>query len=359
MSTTAPRTPASIGRSGEKRMSNGPAARTPDRRESGIHRQSTLGRGERLARGLGWLSLGLGLAQVAAPRAVARLLGLRESPRNCRTIRAIGAREITAGLGILSRPRPAGWLWTRVGFDVADLALLASALGAKRTERNRVVAATAATAGFALLDTLAGLQLRRSADTRAPGAQGERAAQVIRAITVACSPEDAHRFWRDLTNLPRFMTYLDSVQLINERQSRWSLKAPAGPAMELDAEILDDRPGELISWRALAGMKVVTSGSVRFRRAPGGRGTEVRVEIDQAPPGGLIGAGVARLVGGAIGLQAEPDLRRFKQLMEIGEVVQSDASVHWGPHPAQPPGGRREPEPSRQSAFSSTEGAVR
>jgi uncharacterized membrane protein len=116
--------------------------------------------------------------------------------------------------------------------------------------------------------------------------------------------------------------------------------------VEWDAEIIDDRPGELISWRPLPGTKVVSTGSVRFLRAPGGRGTEVRVEIRHEPRGGLIGAGIARVFGEAIGLHAASDLRRFKQLMEIGEVVQSDASVHLGPHPAQPSEGQKGPEPS-------------
>lgn len=340
-------------------MGNGPATRTLDRRESDEHRQSTLGRGERLARGLGWLSLGLGLAQVAAPRAVARVIGVRGSPRNRRTIRVIGAREIAAGIGILTRPRPAGWLWTRVGFDVTDLALLASALGAKRTKRSRVAAATAVTAGLAVLDTLAGLQLGQDAGAPAQSARRARAKRVTRAITVACSPEEAYRFWRDVTNLPRFMAYLDSVQMIDERRSRWIARAPAGTTVEWEAEITEDRPGELISWRALAGAKIMSSGSVRFRRAPGGRGTEILVEIRHEPPGGLIGAGIARLFGEAIGLHLASDLHRFKLLMEVGEVVESDASVHWGPHPAQPPERRVGPEPSRQSAFSRTEGAVR
>lgn len=359
MSISAPQTQLAGGLAGEERMGNGAGSKARGHRESGRRPQGTLGRGERLARGLGWFSLGLGLAQIAAPRAVARLLGVRESPRHRKVIRAIGAREVAAGLGILSRSRPAAWLWMRVTYDVMDLALLGSTLRAKRTEQRRIAMAAAATAGFTLLDVLAGLQLSRAADKASPGARRERARQVTRAITVDCSPEEAYRFWRDLANLPRFMAHLESVRMIDERRSRWIAKAPAGTTVEWDAEIIDDRPGELISWRPLPGTKVMSTGSVRFLRAPGGRGTEVRVEIHHEPRGGLIGAGIARLFGEAIGLHAESDLRRFKQLMEIGEVVQSDAGVHLGPHPAQPPAAQRGPEPSGQSVSPFIEGAVR
>lgn len=359
MSSTAPQTPPSVGLSGERRTGNGRGSSALDRRQGGPQRQGTSGRGERLARGLGWLSVGLGLAQIAAPRAVARWVGVRANPRNRRVVRAIGVRELAAGIGILTRPRPARWLWTQVGFDVTNLALLASALGAERTNRRRVFTATAATAGLTVLDTLAGLKLHQDAGSTAPGAQRERAKQVSKAITVDCSPEDAYRFWRNPANLPRFMAHLDSVQAIDERRSRWIARAPAGTTVEWDAEITEDRPGELISWRALAGAKLMSSGSVRFQRAPGGRGTEVRIEVQHQPPGGLIGAGIAWLFGEAIGLHAASDLRRFKQLMEIGEIVQSDASVHAGPRPAQPPEGQVGREPSRQRVFSTTEGAVR
>lgn len=359
MSMAAPQIPPNGGGSEERRTGNDARSSALERRERDIRRQGTLDRGARLARGLGWLSLGLGLAEIVAPRAVAKWIGVRAGSRQHRVIRAIGVREIAAGIGILTRPRPADWIWTRVGYDVTDLALLGSTLSGKRTKRRRVALATAAVAGFTLLDTLAGLELSRNGDTATLRARRERAQQVARAITVDCSPEDAYRFWRNLANLPCFMAHLESVRMIDERRSHWIARAPAGTTVEWDAEIIDDRPGELITWRALRGAKVVSYGSVSFLRAPGGRGTEVRISVVHSPPGGLIGAGIARLFGEAIDLHATSDLHRFKQMMEIGEVVQSDASIHRGPHPAQPPARPSSPRQPRPSGSPSTEGAAR
>ena len=359
MSMAAPQIPPNGGVSEERRTGNGAGTRALERRERGVRRQGTLDRGARLARGLGWLSLGLGLAQIAAPRAVAKWLGVRATPRHCKVIRAIGVREIVAGIGVLTRPRPADWIWTRVGYDVTDLALLGSTLSGQRTKRRRVALATAAVAGVTLLDTLAGLELGRDGDTSTLRARRERAQQVARAITIDCSPEDAYRFWRDLANLPRFMDHLESVSMTDERRSHWVARAPAGTTAEWEAEIIDDRPGELITWRALSGAKVMSYGSVSFLRAPGGRGTEVRIAVVHSPPGGLYGAGIARLFGEAIDLHAASDLRRFKQLMEVGEVVQSDASVHRGPHPAQPPARPSSAKQPSPTLSPSPEGAAR
>jgi len=204
-----------------------------------------------------------------------------------------------------------------------------------------------------------GMNTAANADDTRAALRGSRGVNVLESVTINRPISELYRFWRNLENLPRFMAHLESVQMLDERRSRWSARLPAGKTVEWDGEVVEDRPGELISWRPLPGTKVMSTGSVRFLRAPGGRGTEVRVELRHDPAGGLIGAGIARLFGEVIGLHAESDLRRFKQLMEIGEVVQSDASVHVGPHPAQPPRGQRGPEPSAQSLFSSTEGAVR
>jgi uncharacterized membrane protein len=114
-------------------------------------------------------------------------------------------------------------------------------------------------------------------------------------------------------------------------------KAPAGTSVEWEAETLEDRTNELISWRSLPDAGVPNSGTVRFMEAPGGRGTEVHVELRYQPPGGKIGALVAKLFGEEPQQQVKGDLRRFKQVMETGEIVHSDASIHTGPHPAQPP----------------------
>jgi uncharacterized membrane protein len=298
---------------------------------------------------LGWFSLGLGLAQVAAPGSVARLIGVTDDDSNRQVMRMVGLREIASGLGILSQPRPAGWLWARVGGDVMDLALLSRALSSDYAQPERVTKAMAAVAGVTVLDLLAGQQLSRPADETHPeriGYHPEAVTQkalwdgtvhVRKAITVNRPLEEVYQFWRNFENLPRFMNHLEAVQVMGEQRSHWKAKAPAGMTVEWDAEIVEDRPNELILWRSLAGADVDNSGTVRFKPAPGGRGTEVHVELHYSPPGGVIGATIAKLFGEAPEQQVAGDLRVFKQVLETGEIVRSDASIHQRPHPARPP----------------------
>jgi uncharacterized membrane protein len=283
---------------------------------------------EQLANGLGWFSIGLGLAEVLAPASLAKLIGAEG--KHTGLIRFMGLREITAGIGILTNRRPAEWVWARVAGDAIDLACLGAAFASPKSDQGRLAAATAAVVGVTALDIYNAQRL--SADS---GPHGGMAA--VHTITVNRSPEELYQFWRDFHNLPRFMNHLVSVQVIDEKRSHWVAKAPAGSTVEWDAEITEDRPNQLIAWRSVEGADVDNSGSVRFDRAPGGRGTEIRVEIEYNPPGGALGAGIARLFGEAPEQQIKGDLYRFKQVMEVGEVVHSDASIHRSLHPAQPP----------------------
>jgi uncharacterized membrane protein len=145
-----------------------------------------------------------------------------------------------------------------------------------------------------------------------------------------------YAFWRDFTNLPRFMRHLESVTVLDERRSHWVAKAPAGQSVEWDAELTEDRPNEAIGWRATEGATVWNAGVVRFQPAPGGRGTEVRVDLSYDPPLGKLGSKVAMFWREEPGQQVQDDLRHLKQVLEIGEVVISDATKQRGPHPAQP-----------------------
>jgi uncharacterized membrane protein len=160
---------------------------------------------------------------------------------------------------------------------------------------------------------------------------------VVRTKIVNRSPEECYRFWRDLQNLPRFMHRLESVQVLSDRRSHWKVKALGGKTLEWDAEIVDDQPNTRIAWRSFENSQFNNSGSVRFDRAPGNRGTLVRVELEYTPPGGALAANVAKLFGAEPGQQLEDDLRAFKQILETGDIVKSDASIHRGTHPAQPP----------------------
>jgi uncharacterized membrane protein len=290
---------------------------------------------ERLARGLGWFSIGLGLAQIGAPRAVARLIGVPGDEESRKTMFALGLREITSGIGILTRPNPAPWLWSRVGGDVMDLALLGRELNSSQVDRTRVSAATAAVLGVTILDLYTSQKFSRT-NGAAVEARREHGARVREAVTVNCQVEDAYRFWRDFQNLPRFMSHVASVRVVDPNRLHWTAEGPAGLKFEWDVEIVEDRSNQLIAWRALPGGDVDGTGSVQFRPAPGQRGTEVIMDLAYQPPGGGLVARLAKLLDKALEVQMQRDLRSFKQIIEVGEVVHSDASIHRGPHPAQP-----------------------
>lgn len=294
-------------------------------------------RAEQRARGLGALSLGLGLAELLAPRPVARLVGLRDDRATTTILRILGIREIASGIGLLARPS-SGPLWSRVVGDAVDAALLTRALvsGRSRPHLGRALAATAAVLGVAALDGLTAARLSPRRAIRKWGLP----VHVLRTITINRPAEEIYRFWRNFENLPRFMDHLESVRVTNGR-SRWRAKAPAGTSIEWEAELLQDEPNQSIAWRSLEGTSVPHRGVVRFSPAPGNRGTEVLVELKYDPPGGLAAAALAKLFGEEPSQQIADDLRRLKQVLETGEVIHSDASIHSGRHPARPAGGRR------------------
>ncbi len=161
---------------------------------------------------------------------------------------------------------------------------------------------------------------------------------VAHYVEVNVPAEKAYTWWRGLTNLPSIMPDVESITALSSDASKthWTVHGPLGKTVEWDAEIVEDRVGETIAWRSLQQADVHNWGSVRFEPAPGDRGTEVHVQLRYEPPGGTLGAIVAKLFGEEPGQQVAGDLRRFKQVMELGEVVHSDASVHRGMHPAQP-----------------------
>jgi uncharacterized membrane protein len=148
--------------------------------------------------------------------------------------------------------------------------------------------------------------------------------KVEHRVTIDKSPDQLFQFWRNFENLPRIMQHLESVRVLDDRRSRWVARAPAGLTVEWDAELVDERANELISWRSLPGADVTSTGSVRFRPAPQGRGTEVEVVLEYTPPAGLLGVGVARLFGEEPDQQVADDLRHFKNLMEAGEIPTTD-----------------------------------
>jgi len=288
---------------------------------------------ERLAIALGWFSIGLGLSELIAPHGLARLIGVRRGPRTATTIRTMGAREVGNGLAILARPDQPATVWGRVAGDALDLSLLGTAMRSEQNDRGRAIAATAAVVGVTIADVVCALQLKREAD------QGIARTQHVRVdtvLTIRRSLNEVYQFWRRFENFPQFMQHLESVNKIGDRELRWSAKSPAGTTLEWDAEIVAEREGEFIGWHTLPGSDIEHGGSVRFSHAPGGRGTEIHVELEYAPPAGQVGRVIAKMLGEEPEQQIRDDLRRFKQLMEAGEIAYSDGPGLW--RPARPAG---------------------
>jgi uncharacterized membrane protein len=148
----------------------------------------------------------------------------------------------------------------------------------------------------------------------------EHGIHVAQAMTINRSPQECYDFWKNFSNLPRFMRHLERVDVKDEKSSHWVAKGPAGYEVEWDAEIINDEPYALIAWRSLSGSDVDNAGSVRFVPGPDDRGTEVKVVLDYIPPAGRVGAAIAWLFGRNPDFQIREDLRRFKQIMEAGEI---------------------------------------
>jgi len=210
----------------------------------------------RLAKGLGWFSIGLGLVELAAPRMVRRLIGLTDRRGPNLIVRAVGAREIANGVAILSMPGRSRPVWARVVGDAIDLGLLGWAMRDLCKNRSRLIGAMAAVGAVAAVDVMVGKRLTG------------RSGLVMRTITINRMPEEVRRAW----------------------------------------VAFDDRAAVALEFTI-------------FRAAPGGRGTEMVLKLPRH----------LNITDG--------DLRRFKQLIETGEIVHSDASIHRVMHAAQPPEG--------------------
>jgi hypothetical protein len=217
---------------------------------------------------LGWFSVGLGTAQLVAPKTMSKVIGADGDGLAPTVMRAMGAREAAQGIGILVRPRPTTWLWSRVVGDVLDLSLLA--LVAVKNRRLRTAFAIANVIAVTIPDVYESRFLSRK---RGP----VRAAKKIRkAVTIDRARADVEQAWLGAADLRRKV---------------------------------EDR-----------------GAAVTFAAAPGGRGTELIVEFEHDPPAGDLGAAAEKLMGRDLATQLSDDLRRFKQHVETGEVVRSDAT---------------------------------
>lgn len=250
------------------------------------------GSADRLAKGLGWFSVGLGLAQLVVPGDVARLAGAEPTPSTLRLMRMLGLRELSSGIGILSGKNTDAWVRARVAGDMMDLALLGKQLLGDSPERGKTFASTLAVVGVTALDMLAAAKLgsekaestsqRRTAKMNAD--QQQDVQKVRRAITINRSPDEVAAFWKEHAS--------------------------------------DDK---------------ALSENVRFVRAPGDRGTEVHLERTYEKPGAIASL-IAKIRHDDPAQYAFDELFALKQILETGDVVISDSWIN-GPHkthPAQP-----------------------
>lgn len=152
----------------------------------------------------------------------------------------------------------------------------------------------------------------------------DRAIKVEKTVTINKPADELYRYWHAFKYLPTFMKHLKSVEVYDNKRSHWVANAPLGASVEWDAEILEDRENEFISWASVEGADVENSGFVRFKPATGNRGTEVKVVVEYAPPGGALASAIAKLFGEEPEQQIGDDLRRFKMLMEAGEIATNE-----------------------------------
>lgn len=158
-------------------------------------------------------------------------------------------------------------------------------------------------------------EARKDANTVIPAGKG---VNVEKSVVVNRPVEQLYRYWRNFENLPHIMNHLESVTVQSDTRSHWVAKAPLGLKVEWDAEIIDDSPNERISWRSIEGATVPNTGSVLFSSS--GSGTEITVTLKYDPPGGELGAAIAKLFGEEPSVQIEEDLNRFRQTMEANAV---------------------------------------
>jgi len=159
-----------------------------------------------------------------------------------------------------------------------------------------------------------------------PPRQGVRAGHGRKArwtIHINRDKKDLYDHWRNLENLPKVMRHLKSVTPLDSKRSHWVASGPLGQELSWDAEIISERPGEMIAWQSVGGSQVDTAGSVHFTTPAHGEGTDLSVALKYDPPGGAWVAKVAHLLGQGLEQEVREDLRNFKQLIEAGEIATS------------------------------------
>ncbi|HEX4263279.1 MAG TPA: SRPBCC family protein [Verrucomicrobiae bacterium] len=163
-----------------------------------------------------------------------------------------------------------------------------------------------------------------------PSLKSGEGSKIEKSLTINRSPEEIYSFWRQLENWPRFMQHIQSVNQTGDGISHWVMKTSHDRTFEWDARIIEDKPGQMISWQSLEGADVDNAGSVWFTPATGGRGTVMKVVMKYSPPGGKLGSVVAKLMGDSPEKQLAQDLFRMKSLLETGEIPTIEGQPRGG-----------------------------
>ena len=272
----------------------------------------------RVARALGWFSVGLGLTELLAGKNLDRYLGTGGHEG---TLRLFGLREIAAGAIILAQKEPsAASVWSRVGGDVMDLIFLGKALEEQRngTKQERLGVATAMVAAVTALDVFCAWKL---GDSSKPDEQAEEdATSVETSVTINGTPEELYQLWREPQTLPQVMGHFATVTAEADDRAHWVVNGPAKTSLQWNSQIVQEEAPLFMRWYSTEGARIPNGGSIRFAPATGGRGTVATLEIDFHPPGGSFGKGAAKVLGIVPQVLAVKALRRFKALAEAGEI---------------------------------------
>jgi uncharacterized membrane protein len=166
--------------------------------------------------------------------------------------------------------------------------------------------------------------------------KGNRGVKVTRSVTIRRPAGVLFAFWRDVENLPRIIKHPVTITRVSDLASHWEVSAPGDRKVEWDAVIINEHPNELIAWRSREDAEIPHAGTVRFHPAPGDEGTEVTVNLEYDPPAGKLGSLLAKLTGEEPAQQVSEALRRFKALMETGEIPTTEGQAVGKPQSKEP-----------------------
>lgn len=262
---------------------------------------------------LAWIGIGIGITELLVPRALARTAGLPARPR---LLQAIGTRELITNAGILLQPQKGGWGWSRVAGDVLDLSLLAWV--GQRHPHRRLPPLTAILAGMTVLDMLAAYDKQRQSVSQRVTAGVVR---IHKLLYIQRPADECYRFWRNFENFPYFMQHVAAVQVVDATHTHWRVRVPLGQHVDWTVELFSDIPARQLGWRTIAGSAVEHTGVVRFLPTIADNNTRLDIDMRYHAPLNQAGVMLAKILSEEPSQKIDDDLRRFKQLIETGEIA--------------------------------------